>query len=408
MLDIKECRKIERECTKHSGKNLIFGLDKYPFVYLIITHGDGKSWGYFTNNEEYLYLGRSDRKISGILLQHGANNSREVTDIKIISDNPEVVRVYKELSRYICNDLCWYYYPDNRIRTAMMMNPVLLTNLVDAGLFNDRYEAGLHHYSRLSDVANHLTDFEYQKPLIKDAFGLSPDWVKVYLEYSIANIERIKYLKSHNFTTQRVRRFGWYVFDAPEKIINNDYYLALYCSTYSYRDYIGMREDLPEVIQKHFPLFPKDVEGYHNRILQVTRNHAKEIEERKLQELQNKYMKEVYNKACQYNYSDSEYSIIACEKLIDLKTEGDTLNHCVGTYVNSVSQGREYILFLRKNYDIDTPYFTVDLTPDGRVRQIHGKCNCNMKPEMKPFVEKWAKKFGLDLTGCSGVKCALG
>ena len=75
--------------------------------------------------------------------------------------------------------------------------------------------------------------------------------------------------------------------------------------------------------------------------------------------------------------------------------------------MNSVSTGKEYILFLRKNSDPDTPYFTVDLTPEKYVRQIHGLRNCDMTEEIKPFVEAWAKKFKLDITNCSGVCCAL-
>ena len=111
--------------------------------------------------------------------------------------------------------------------------------------------------------------------------------------------------------------------------------------------------------------------------------------------------------AVKYEFEDDDYIIIACKQLEDLTKEGASLRHCVGTYVNSVSEGKEYILFLREKSDVDKSYFTIDLTPDKKVRQIHGYCNCNMNENIKPFINKWAKKFDLELTGCSGIKCAL-
>ena len=62
---------------------------------------------------------------------------------------------------------------------------------------------------------------------------------------------------------------------------------------------------------------------------------------------------------------------------------------------------------MRKNNELDKPYFTIDVTPDKKVRQIHGFGNCNLTKELKPFVKVWADKFELDISNCSGVLCAL-
>jgi len=105
--------------------------------------------------------------------------------------------------------------------------------------------------------------------------------------------------------------------------------------------------------------------------------------------------------------SDDTYSIIAVKELLDLVKEGRVLNHCVGSYVDSVSNGNEYILFLRKNDNVDIPFYTIDVTPDGKVRQIHGKGNCSITKEIKPFIDKWISKFKLDGSNYSGVYCHL-
>ena len=72
----------------------------------------------------------------------------------------------------------------------------------------------------------------------------------------------------------------------------------------------------------------------------------------------------------------------------------------------SVSNGKEYILFLRKKENQDIPFFTINITPDKEIRQIHGKCNCNVPEILMPFINSWIKKF--DLTGSfNSVKCHL-
>lgn len=72
------------------------------------------------------------------------------------------------------------------------------------------------------------------------------------------------------------------------------------------------------------------------------------------------------------------------------------LNHCVASYKDSISEGKEYILFLRKQNDPDKPYFTIDVTSNKHVRQIHGFNNCNIENDvLRQFVENWGKAFNL-------------
>jgi hypothetical protein len=115
----------------------------------------------------------------------------------------------------------------------------------------------------------------------------------------------------------------------------------------------------------------------------------------------------VYPKAKEFELSDETYSVICPEQVTLLLSEGRILHHCVGSYINSVASGNEYILFLRKTSDPDTPFFTVNILPNKKVRQIHGRCNCNLPDEIKPFIKKWADKFGLDISNCNGVYCHL-
>ena len=177
-----------------------------------------------------------------------------------------------------------------------------------------------------------------------------------------------------------------------------------------YRDYRRCLKQFDETNRKKWPLYPKDfskIQKLHDDAIDFLNKERDRIQAAKQVEKQTKYLENFYKKAKALEMSNDTYSIIACKDLMDLVKEGRSLSHCVGSYINSVSEGWEYILFLRKNESIDTPYFTIDVTPTGNVRQIHGFGNCNITKEIKPFVETWAKKFKLDISNCSGCKCAL-
>jgi len=407
MLDIKECRRIKNEYTKkYEGKNVILNLNHYPFIYMIVTHGDGKSWGYFAeyfNNEKceshhkkrHIFLSRSNNEMVYFYTHHGEHYYNANTNVIIECDNEDIKRVYNII--FIKN----FVYGVNGSWLAPLsfeINPRLTTNLYDAGIINNDYAIyfpyGLHNSVDIS------------KPLIKDAFhGLNAKWAKVAYEYGIS-VEKIKKLKQFNYQPEEISS-GFSNFDIPDLIIRNKEATFKFVSDYYYRDYIRMYEQLPAELRNGFTIFPKDIRKKHDDILKLYQRHQDAIAELRRKEVQENYLKNYYDKAKSFEYKDATYQIIACKDLGDLVKEGRELHHCVGSYINSVGKGSEYILFLRKIDNIETPFFTIDLTPDLIVRQIHGLRNCNLSDEVKPFVNKWAEKFNLNISSCSGIYCAI-
>lgn len=55
--------------------------------------------------------------------------------------------------------------------------------------------------------------------------------------------------------------------------------------------------------------------------------------------------------------------------------EGQALSHCVGGYVDRYAEGKTVICVLRRAVEPDTPWRTVEITPDGRVVQDRGYKN---------------------------------
>lgn len=97
-------------------------------------------------------------------------------------------------------------------------------------------------------------------------------------------------------------------------------------------------------------------------------------------------------------WKGDDLGIFVPESLSELTYEGSELRHCVGSYKREVAQGIEGILFLRKLSSPDVPYYTIDVVKgeDGkyRVRQCHGKCNCQPTPEIIDALDKWAEDTG--------------
>lgn len=198
--------------------------------------------------------------------------------------------------------------------------------------------------------------------------------------------------------------------EARKKCIRDiSYYTDLISANiniYIYRDYLRLRGLIPTELVKNFPKYPKDVSRIYTLHDQCLEIFNRESDRRAMiihSKAQENYDKHYYNFAKKLEFSNDIYSIIACKDLEDLLKEGRVLNHCVGSYIQSVGEGKEYILFLRKNNELDKPFYTIDVTKSLIVRQIHGSCNCNLTDDLKPFISEWAKKFNLNLSNCNSI-----
>lgn len=118
-------------------------------------------------------------------------------------------------------------------------------------------------------------------------------------------------------------------------------------------------------------------------------------QENKIAEQQKKYV-ERYKKLKKFNYAgDNERCIVVPQNLVSLIVEGQTLHHCVGSFVDSVSNGDNTIVFLRKKEDVDTPYVTISLLQNDKewyIDQAHGDHNSDISEEDVAFLKIWAKE----------------
>lgn len=188
-----------------------------------------------------------------------------------------------------------------------------------------------------------------------------------------------KYLDMRRYTT--VYKLKKYI-DKQRIIHDRDYF-----------DYIRWLEEMGYDMRNEFNLYPKDFKKAHDdKSKEYTRfkdKQAKE-DEKRFKRLLAKLRKETEDVDAM-NLKTYGMFIRLPKELDELKREGETLHHCVGTYRDRVAKGDTMIFFIRLESDPDQPFYTLEWK--GRVVQCRGFKNCDMTPEVKAFVNIFQEKM---------------
>lgn len=160
-----------------------------------------------------------------------------------------------------------------------------------------------------------------------------------------------------------------------------------------YFDYIRWLEEMGYDMRNEFNLYPKDFKKAHDdKSKEYTRfkdKQAKE-DEKRFKRLLAKLRKETEDVDAM-DLKTYGMFIRLPKELDELKREGETLHHCVGTYRDRVAEGDTMIFFIRLESDPDQPFYTLEWK--GRVVQCRGFKNCDMTPEVKAFVNIFQEKM---------------
>lgn len=150
------------------------------------------------------------------------------------------------------------------------------------------------------------------------------------------------------------------------------------------------------------------------RTRELVRRHNELVERlgnvdmvKQAEELEEKYphLSQVCAELKKYEYSNKEYQIIAPERAEEILIEGNELRHCiyqVEKYFERMHKRESYILFLRRKEQPKKPYYTLEVEPDGTVRQKRTRYNRQEKDieSATKFLKKWQvqlqKKISLE------------
>lgn len=135
---------------------------------------------------------------------------------------------------------------------------------------------------------------------------------------------------------------------------------------------------------------PKNLRTAHDRVTSIRQIRETEAAVQKFKE--NYKGREILN----YKYGD--YIIRQPKSIDEIVAEGEILSHCVGGYAERHANGALHIMFLRKASEPDEPFYTVEVSTDGKIIQCRGYKNNwverggTEKPqEIKDFEKEYQK-----------------
>lgn len=112
-----------------------------------------------------------------------------------------------------------------------------------------------------------------------------------------------------------------------------------------------------------------------------------------------------------YQYADEKYAVVVPDGILDIIVEGKRLCHCVGSqdrYWDRIQRHEAYILFLRKASAPTTPYYTLEVEPDGTVRQVRTQFDRQESDinDAREFLTGWQKVVSMRLTSADRKEAA--
>ncbi len=136
------------------------------------------------------------------------------------------------------------------------------------------------------------------------------------------------------------------------------------------------------------------------RLEDEERRRLHDMAEAERHALLEKKMAKLDEERIKFNYSDADFTIRLPEKLSEIVNEGSVLHHCVGGYTNRHAEGHTTIMFLRRNDDPTTSFYTIEIGNNNNIVQIHGFGNkwLGNNPEAIPTVMRWLRTNNLYCT----------
>ncbi len=150
---------------------------------------------------------------------------------------------------------------------------------------------------------------------------------------------------------------------------------------YDYRDYLDQCKELQYNLHDTAICMPHNFNAMHERLSEI-------IEYRQSEEVQ-KLFEENYPQRKDLEFGSGKYIIRQPESMDEIIDEGSKLHHCVGGYAKRHARGKLHILFIRQSEKPDKPYYTMELSTDGKIVQVRGLRNCDPPKTVQKFIEQY-------------------
>ena len=164
----------------------------------------------------------------------------------------------------------------------------------------------------------------------------------------------------------------------------------------TWSDYLGMAERLKMNTSDPIVYREKKLRQRHDELVKEVDDKERAL---RAVEISKKYpnIEAVLRKIkSKYEYEDETYSILIPGKIEDILAEGAALHHCIDKtdrYFDRINAQESYLMFLRRTAEKDKPYYTLEVEPNGTVRQKRTEFD-RQNPDIedaKTFLRKWQK-----------------
>lgn len=171
----------------------------------------------------------------------------------------------------------------------------------------------------------------------------------------------------------------------------------------TWRDYLSMSVRLLRDTSKELFYKPKDLVKSHDEAVKLCGDKDVAL---RAAEMVKKYpdVERICQSICEkYEFKDKDYCIVVPRRVEDIIYEGQALSHCISSseiYYGRIQNKESFILFLRKADDPKKPYYTLEMEPDGTVRQkrtVGDKQNADYEDAVR-FIKKWQSAVQRRLT----------
>lgn len=151
-----------------------------------------------------------------------------------------------------------------------------------------------------------------------------------------------------------------------------------------WKDYLDFANKIGVNLKDSSKKFPSSLKREHDK--------ASYVYTQLKENLSNELFVEMVEKYSHLEFKGDKYSVILPKTKESMVDEGYALNHCVSSYIDKVIDGDTNIVFIRKNSDLDVPFYTAEVL-NGVLSQVRGFSNKSVEgEELKSFIDEWADK----------------
>lgn len=166
----------------------------------------------------------------------------------------------------------------------------------------------------------------------------------------------------------------------------------------TYEDYVKMALRVKIELKKDIFNHPKDLREAHDEVVKLCISKEDAL---RAGEIIEKFPD--VDTICQsikekYEFGNEDFTILVPNKVEDIIREGKILRHCVGShdyYFERIQNRETYIMFLRRTSELDKPYYTLEVEPNGTIRQKRTTGDTQNKDieDANKFFRIWQKEI---------------